>query len=238
MDVILPILLFSILFLLLFSLYQKVKRRKRESFISNYEFPSTILCKLLKVYPHLSEPDAKQIIRALKDYFHLIHLSHKESVAMPSQAVDIAWHEFILFTREYERFCLKAFGYFVHHTPAEAMKSPVEAQVGIKRAWELSCFREKVDHFAPKRLPKIFAIDSKFNIEDGFYYELDCMAELADSNDKSKQKNSYCAGHISVSADYAPSIDGKPVGGGRGCSGSSQHVGCSGGGGGCGGGGD
>ena len=66
-------------------------------------------------------------------------------VAMPSQAVDDAWHEFILFTRHYERFCRNAFGRFLHHTPAEAMNSPTQASDGIKRAWRLACAHEGID---------------------------------------------------------------------------------------------
>lgn len=169
-------------------------------------------------------------MRGLKDYFYLIHISNNESVAMPSQVVDVAWHEFILFTREYANFCSKAFGRFIHHTPAEAMKSQVEAQIGIKRAWELSCNREKINHFNPKRLPLIFALDSRLNIQDGFSYALNCMSPLSNTADNIKSNKSYCAGHISISADYSPTLDGKPAGGGRGCSGGGgDYVGCSGG---------
>ena len=36
---------------------------------------------------------------------------------MPSKAVDEAWHEMILMTREYTEFCERAFGRYLHHTP-------------------------------------------------------------------------------------------------------------------------
>ncbi len=51
---------------------------------------------------------------------------------MPSQVVDDAWHEFILFTRAYQQYCNKALGRYLHHTPAEAMDSPTIAQEGNK----------------------------------------------------------------------------------------------------------
>lgn len=35
----------------------------------------------------------------------------------PSHKVDLAWHEFILFTRAYHRFCESYFGEYIHHTP-------------------------------------------------------------------------------------------------------------------------
>lgn len=38
----------------------------------------------------------------------------------PSRKVDRAWHEFLLFTREYREFCEARFGRFVDHDPYEA----------------------------------------------------------------------------------------------------------------------
>jgi len=37
----------------------------------------------------------------------------------PSYIIDLAWHEFILFTKYYEKFCLKHYGRFIHHTPGK-----------------------------------------------------------------------------------------------------------------------
>jgi hypothetical protein len=141
---------------------------------------------------------------------------------MPSQVVDVAWHEFILFTREYSQFCSKALGHFLHHTPAEAMKSRVEAQSGIKRAWRISCHREQINPFSPKRLPIIFALDARLNIEDGFHYELDCMKLQSSTLGGGVSDGGYCGSHIGCSS---------------GCAGSAGDGGCSGdgGGGGCGG---
>ncbi len=35
----------------------------------------------------------------------------------PSKKVDKAWHEFLLFTREYAAFCESRYGRFIHHEP-------------------------------------------------------------------------------------------------------------------------
>lgn len=35
----------------------------------------------------------------------------------PSQPVDIGWHAFILYTREYAEFCQRVAGRFIHHVP-------------------------------------------------------------------------------------------------------------------------
>lgn len=35
----------------------------------------------------------------------------------PLHFIDIGWHEFILFTKEYANFCESNFGFFIHHNP-------------------------------------------------------------------------------------------------------------------------
>lgn len=106
---------------------------------------------------------------------------------MPSQVVDEAWHNFILFTKEYKKFCNGTFGRFLHHIPAEAMTSRTYAQTGIKSTWRVCCQNEEINTKFPKRLPLLFSIDSLLKIEDGFKYSLNCS--------RSKD-NSFCASDI------------------------------------------
>jgi hypothetical protein len=51
-------------------------------------------------------------------FIDLIHLSN--SKLSPSYLVDLAWHEFILFTKYYNTFCNKHYGRFIHHTPGKS----------------------------------------------------------------------------------------------------------------------
>lgn len=37
----------------------------------------------------------------------------------PSEMVDIGWHTFILYTREYAQFCDQIAGHFIHHSPSD-----------------------------------------------------------------------------------------------------------------------
>lgn len=37
----------------------------------------------------------------------------------PSPLVDIGWHTFILYTREYAEFCNRVAGFFIHHVPTD-----------------------------------------------------------------------------------------------------------------------
>lgn len=53
------------------------------------------------------------VARALRQFF-LAHLqSDPQYVSMPSQVDDELWHEFILYTRNYDAFCRRAFGRFM-----------------------------------------------------------------------------------------------------------------------------
>ncbi|MDO3384644.1 hypothetical protein QWI17_02205 [Gilvimarinus sp. SDUM040013] len=159
---------------------------QREHLIATYRFPPRLHKKVLDTYPHLSDDQANKVIDGLREYFQLCNTAGRRSVAMPSQAVDVAWHEFILFTQMYSYFCKKALGRFLHHTPAEAMQTPTQAQAGIKTAWKVSCRREGISRNNPERLPLLFAMDAELNIEDGFHYSLNCE----------QNGSGYCASHI------------------------------------------
>lgn len=222
MDVILPIFSTAIVVILSYVIYQKVQSGRRAAFIKNYQFPESIKNKVSHVYPHLTTSETEQVIKSLREYFYLISLSNKKTVAMPSQVVDIAWHEFILFTREYAKFCASALGRFLHHTPAEAMQSKNVAQSGIKRAWRISCHRENINPTAPKRLPLIFALDAQLKIEDGFHYELNCMSSPSSTLGGGASGIGYCGSHIGCSSGCAGSA------GDGGCSGDSGGGGCGG----------
>lgn len=218
MDVILYVSGFFIVFIVFVIGYNKHLKNYRENMIRTYVFPEGIKEKVRNIYPHLSDQDLTTVMRGLREYFHVINLAGKNHmVAMPSQVVDVAWHEFILFTKEYAYFCNKAFRRFIHHTPAEAMKTKTDAQAGIKRAWRISCFREGINPLSPAKLPLLFAIDARLSIEDGFTYELNCQK----ASDGSGQTGcgGYCATHIGCSSGCSGSAgDGGCTGGSSGCS--------------------
>ena len=181
-----------------FFIVRKSRKSKQLAYIQSYKFPNKVTNRLQEVYPHLSDEDVKKVLRALRDYFHICHEAKNKMVSMPSQVVDVAWHEFILFTREYQSFCSHALGRFLHHTPSEAMKSPTIAQDGIKRAWRIACAKEKIDPNTPSRLPLIFAIDAQLNIQDGFKYALNCQ-----NKNSRAYGDGYCASHIGCASGCA-----------------------------------
>jgi hypothetical protein len=174
-----------------------LKRRKAQqlAYIRSYLFHKSIKDRISDKHPQLNAEQVHLVFRALRDYFWMCNKANKKMVAMPSQVVDDAWHEFILFTRSYKGFCQRALGRFLHHTPTEAMSTPTLAQEGIKRAWRLACDKEGIDPANPARLPLIFAIDSMLDIANGFKYVLNCQ----DKNSPN-YRDGYCAGHIGCSS--------------------------------------
>lgn len=194
MQTLILIIIVTILYLTYRNHQQKQSLKKREKFINTYPFPKKIEEMLLKTYLHLEPKDIPLVLQGLREYFHVCNIAGKQMVSMPSQVVDVAWHEFILFTKRYDAFCQKGLGKFLHHTPAEAMQSKTVAQEGIKRAWKISCKRESIDAKQPTRLPLLFAIDSQLNIPDGFKYSLNCSSPNSVNGD-------YCASHIGCSSE-------------------------------------
>jgi hypothetical protein len=182
--------------------------------------------------PTLGPKEQQLVGRALKQFFLAYLKSGRRRVSMPSQVVDDLWHEFILYTRNYEQFCAEAFGRFLHHTPAVVLGSVKTDNEGLRRVWWYSCREENIDPRKATRLPLLFAIDRKLGIGNGFVYELDCA-----SRPKREGASTHCASDMgSTSYDGGTDGFGDGAGSGSGTGGDSGgDGGCSGG---CGGGGD
>lgn len=212
---------------------QRKAREKRQEYIKAYQFSERLQQKLAQKHPTLNDDQKRLVFKALRDYFALcLEAGNGRMVSMPSQVVDDAWHEFILFTQHYQSFCGRAFGRFLHHTPAEGMKQKNQAKEGIKRAWRLACAKEGINPQKPDRLPLIFAIDSQLKIEKGFYYTLDCLAIENPSQKSSRRRvsssSSYCVTQIGCAAGCSgisgsSEGDSRDSGAGQGGSGSHHH---------------
>jgi hypothetical protein len=141
--------------------WDKSNRLQRREFLRTYRWPPGLLRKLIARHPGLTPTDAEAVARALRQFFEAHLLSGREFVAMPSQVTDDLWHEFILYTRDYEQFCKRAFGRFMHHTPAVAMgpASTLRISDGLRRSWWFACKDEGIDPKHASRLPLLFALD-------------------------------------------------------------------------------
>ena len=81
----------------------------------------------------------------LRQFFLAYLMSGKRYVSMPSQVADDLWHEFILYTRDYDAFCRRAFGVFLHHTPAVVLSEHRKSNEGLRRVWWYCCKYENID---------------------------------------------------------------------------------------------
>jgi hypothetical protein len=75
------------------------------------------------------------------------------------------------FTRDYTAFCDSAFGFYLHHTPTEAMKEKAAIPESIELSWRLACEQEGIDPLRPDRLPLIFSLDATLKISIGDRYD-------------------------------------------------------------------
>jgi hypothetical protein len=151
---------------------RRTRGLQREQYIRSYVFSGALLDALRKSQPALSEKDEFLVARALRSFF-LIHLrTAPAGIGMPSRIVDDLWHEFILDTREYHRFCDQAFGAYFHHIPAAKMMPGISQNAGMRRTWRHACLEENINPKRPTRLPLLFAIDQKMAIVGGNIYSL------------------------------------------------------------------
>ena len=198
----------TILTLLLISwlIWRRWRRSSRADYIRTYTFPPALYVKLRKRYPELTLKDCQLVGRALRQFFLAYLQSGCRFVSMPSQVTDDLWHELILYTRHYESFCRKAFGCFLHHTPAVVLSRNKQNNRGLRRVWWFSCRDENINPRKPSRLPLLFAIDKKLDIADGFFYTPDCRA-LKQTDSTNTSGAPYCGGDF-YSTDYDGSTDG------------------------------
>ncbi|MFO1305040.1 MAG: hypothetical protein U1F54_14995 [Burkholderiales bacterium] len=228
----------------LVAVWRRVVHLRREAYIRTFELPYGLFDKLRGKRPTLTLKDCQLVAHALRQFFLAYHKSGRKFVSMPSQAADDLWHEFILYTRNYQAFCKQAFGGFLHHTPAVALGGNRHDNAGLRRVWWHCCIEDNINPRSPSRLPLLFAIDAKLAIADGFTYVPDCEG-VRRTAAKSDGATIHCGGDFSSSSvdgstdGFGSDGGGSDVSGGGGESGgggaSGDGGGSSCGGGGCGG---
>jgi hypothetical protein len=207
-------------------LYTRQLRAAREEYLRHYTLPKGLFEKLQARHPDLSRKDCELVAQGLHQFFLAYLHGGFRFVSMPSQVVDDLWHEFILYTRNYQHFCRKAFGRFMHHTPAVVMGADRQNNAGLRRCWWHACRDENIDPRKPTRLPLLFALDSKLNIPGGFTYVPDCSGvRRDDSGGGCGGGTPWCGGDFSDSSfdggtdGFGDSGGGDGGGGGDGCGG-------------------
>ena len=162
---------------------KKRQQKSREEFITSYRWPAGLKEKLQTAQPGLDASEIDRVFRALTQFFQAYLRSGCQPVAMPVRSADWLWHEFILHTQDYENFCKKAFGKFLHHQPAiKQENSEKAANPSLRRTWIQCCRIEGIDPYKPTRLPLLFVVDELLKVPDGITYDVKVMARLAESS--------------------------------------------------------
>ncbi|MCE1184034.1 hypothetical protein [Zoogloea sp.] len=158
-------------------------RRRREDCVRRHLFDKALLDKLGETYPALGLDERVLVSRALRDFF-LIHIrAGKRLIVMPSRAVDVLWHEFILDTKPYHRFCKRAFGGYFHHVPPARMQGADWSRKALRRTWDLACALEKLNPNQAARLPLLFGLDERLGIPEGRCWNLQDFRREDSSSD-------------------------------------------------------
>jgi len=95
---------------------------------------------------HASQEEAEEIFQETLKWLYLCGCGLREDVSCamtPEIAkLDVMWHTFLMFTRDYADFCERYFGVFLHHVPnedeeeareegAEAVREQLERHFGL-----------------------------------------------------------------------------------------------------------
>lgn len=223
---VLPLILLVLGLFVAWRLWRRWQRRASLSWLAQANYPPSLRRRLQTEHPEWTEAQLDEVELGLRQYFRICARWPRRFVAMPSKAVDAAWHAFILDTRAYARFCEKAFGRMLHHTPAEALppsKAPLALRQGLRRAWVGACRDESLNPRKTATLPLLFALDSALGIPGGYRYVPDCRLLGADRGDTHCATGlgcggggSDCGGGLSFSSDGGGGDGGSSCGGGGG----------------------
>jgi hypothetical protein len=198
---------------------RRLRRNRRRAFIQSYAFPSALADKLREHFD--DERQVNVALEGLREWYLACLSAPGEVLGMPSKTVDVAWHEMILMTRIYHRFCEQAFGHYLHHSPDSVMDEPMRGS--------LARTLQVLEAVSPPLagVPLLFAVDGELGIDDGFFWEEHEVDELRQEQN-AVSRTTYQPHPGCVGAGGGCATVG---GGGGGCGGGG------GGGGGCGGGG-
>lgn len=107
--------------------------------ILKYEHPD-LIDRLIRELD-ITKLDAVDLFQDVKRFLYLC--AEHEPPHCPPPRIDDAWHEFLLYTREYAVFCRQYFGKFIHHMPI-SKNAPHRDKCGGKRTVAIAkkIFRE------------------------------------------------------------------------------------------------
>lgn len=79
---------------------------------------SRLTKRIVAEHPDIDMAVAERIMEQALGFLKLCAISNTGGHS-PSEQVDIGWHTFILYTKEYAEFCSRVAGRFIHHAPSD-----------------------------------------------------------------------------------------------------------------------
>jgi hypothetical protein len=79
----------------------------------------------------VSDEEAEDIFKETRKFLYICRMP---GIFIPDDLliVDEMWHNFILFTREYQRFCNEHFGAYIHHLPASKKEKELQKKINTE----------------------------------------------------------------------------------------------------------
>lgn len=105
-----------------------------------------------------SEREGAELFDEVKKYIIMGMADDSISWQMYSSRIDEVWHQFILFTEAYTRFCEEYFGGYIRHSPNNApeLKRREPRQVAAAEASSFGGFRKRYRELFGAQLPDIW----------------------------------------------------------------------------------
>lgn len=97
------------------AIVRELPLRRQRTIDSLMEYRHQGLIERMQEKMSLAESEAQDLFRETKRFLFLCSISNERLA--PSTQIDECWHNFILFTKDYARFCTTFFGTFIHHAP-------------------------------------------------------------------------------------------------------------------------
>lgn len=79
----------------------------------------------------VDEAEAEDIFTETRKFLYLVQ---QPGIFIPDELliIDEMWHNFILFTKEYQAFCQRCFGRYLHHLPASRAEKTEQRRIAVE----------------------------------------------------------------------------------------------------------
>jgi hypothetical protein len=112
--------------------------------------------KLLKERIVDTAEEGEALFAEAKKFLIMSHMDSDVSWNMYSTRVDEAWHQFVLFTKQYVDFCHRYFGQYMHHNPSNAPGPVRQPELEVST---FESFRVRYETIFREPLPDIWLDD-------------------------------------------------------------------------------